>query len=88
MFNLKQKKSQREGPPFQWETRLAEFPLNGGLEDWDFYGTTASQIFALSLWEHFSWLYAYFDQFIIKMIVTNAFFFETFIEVAIQVLRF
>ena len=58
------------------------------MEGWDFYGTTASQIFAFSLLEHFSWLYAYFDQFTIKMIVTNAFFIETFIKVAIQNLRF
>ena len=36
-----QKNPNPEGPPFQWETRLAElprFPLNGGPECWDFSG--------------------------------------------------
>ena len=37
------KNSQPEGPPFQWETRLAEFPLNGRPEGWDFSGTTEHQ---------------------------------------------
>ena len=33
-------KSQSEGPLFQWETRLVEFPLNGGPGGWDLSGTT------------------------------------------------
>ena len=35
MFNG-DRKSQPKGPPFEWETRLASFPLNGGPEGWDF----------------------------------------------------
>ena len=50
--------------------------------------TTNMKVFALSLWENFGWLFAYFDQLTIKLIVKYAFFFETCIKVAIQVLRF
>ena len=33
-------KSQPKGPSFQLETRLVEFPTDGGAEGWDFSGTT------------------------------------------------
>ena len=45
-------KSQPEGLPFQWETRLAEFPLNGGPEGWDFSGTSEDQRLILFLIYH------------------------------------
>ena len=35
--------SQSEGPPFQWESRLAEFPTERCTEGWDFSGTTEHQ---------------------------------------------
>ena len=36
-------KSQPEGPPFQWETRLAEFPTERWTRGWDLSGTTEHQ---------------------------------------------
>ena len=45
-------KSQPEGPPFHWETRLAEFPTERWTQGRDFSGTTEHQWLILFLIYH------------------------------------